>query len=171
MTLFRAIDEFENGNWPRAKAISPSTISFIPTKTIEDKDLAWWYVDFLNEGYVRKHHRYPHWSLAFMRAWSKAFFLRKNIKLDKVSKIEEIVGYTIQACRVHIERQFSLGMTWENAMNWKSLPTDKVWVVDHIIPKTSFLESEIKQAFALTNLRPLWNLDNMHKGRRRLHLL
>lgn len=79
----------------------------------------------------------------------------------------DLLGYTLAELRQHIERQFLPGMTWENAGKWH---------IDHIVPLTSFTISgpddpEIRRAWALTNLRPLWATDNVRKSSRRTHLI
>lgn len=79
----------------------------------------------------------------------------------------QIVGYSPDELRRHIERQFLKGMTWDNS---------HLWHIDHILPVKSFGAVEIgsegfRACWALTNLRPLWKAANMEKGDRRMHLL
>lgn len=74
---------------------------------------------------------------------------------------ESLVGYTVTDLMTHLEKQFRFGMTWENYGKW--------WHIDHIIPLsrlnyTSYLDPEFKQAWALSNLQPLWKIDNLRKG-------
>jgi len=81
--------------------------------------------------------------------------------------LESVLGYGIDELRRHIERQFLRGMSWSNRSEWH---------IDHIIPIASFNftshdDAEFKACWALTNLRPLWKIDNMSKGPRRQHLL
>lgn len=73
---------------------------------------------------------------------------------------ESLLGYSIDELRVHLERQFVKGMGWENM---------GVWHIDHIVPLSSFTISgpddpELRRAWALPNLRPLWAKDNIRKG-------
>lgn len=73
---------------------------------------------------------------------------------------EDLVGYSLTDLRVHIERQFVDGMTWDNYGEWH---------IDHIIPLSIFNISGIKskgfkKAWALENLRPLWGIDNYRKN-------
>ncbi len=80
---------------------------------------------------------------------------------------EDLVGWTANELREHLERQFVRGMTWENMTEWH---------VDHIVPIASFGPMDagdptFRACWALTNLRPLWKLDNMRKGPKREHLL
>ena len=77
------------------------------------------------------------------------------------------VDYTLEELMTHLERQFKPGMTWENKGEWH---------IDHIVPRSSFEyespdDPEFKQAWALTNLRPLWAIDNIRKNATREFLL
>lgn len=72
----------------------------------------------------------------------------------------DLLDFTVEELRVHLERQFLKGMSWDNFGEWH---------VDHIVPLASFVVSgpddpELKRAWALTNLRPIWGRDNMSKG-------
>lgn len=81
-------------------------------------------------------------------------------------------GYSVDDVRRHMEKQFSRGMTWANYagnLPWKS--TARKWHIDHIIPKSRFHLSDAVAAFALSNLRPLWEKDNLQKGQIREHLI
>jgi hypothetical protein len=78
-----------------------------------------------------------------------------------------ILGYTVEDLAAHLERQFVAGMSWGNMGEWH---------VDHILPLASFQfadenDPEFRAAWALTNLRPLWKLDNIRKHAKRLHLI
>lgn len=78
------------------------------------------------------------------------------------SRTEALVGWTIAELRGHLERQFLKGMSWENMGEWH---------IDHILPLSSFViegpdDPELRRAWALTNLRPLWAADNIRKGAR-----
>jgi hypothetical protein len=73
---------------------------------------------------------------------------------------ESLLGYSIHDLRVHLERQFLPGMDWRNMGEWH---------IDHIVPLASFTitgpdDPELRRAWALTNLRPLWAADNIRKG-------
>lgn len=72
----------------------------------------------------------------------------------------ELIGYTAAELKSHLERQFLPGMSWENMSEWH---------IDHIVPLASFTitgpeDPELRRAWALTNLRPLWAKDNIRKG-------
>lgn len=76
----------------------------------------------------------------------------------------DLVGYTAEELRSHIERQFIRGMSWDNAGEWH---------IDHIVPISAFdvdLES-VRRAWALSNSRPLWADDNRRKSAKREFLI
>lgn len=73
---------------------------------------------------------------------------------------EQLLGYSIIELRKHLEKQFLPGMDWKNIGEWH---------IDHIIPLSSFIitgasDPELRRAWSLTNLRPLWAKDNIRKG-------
>lgn len=81
---------------------------------------------------------------------------------------QRLVGYSLEELMEHLERQFLPGMTWENR--------GKKWHVDHIRPLSSFSYStaecpQFREAWALTNLRPLWARDNQRKHAKRVFLI
>jgi len=68
------------------------------------------------------------------------------------------LGCTSSELRVHLERQFLPGMSWDNRSEWH---------IDHIVPLASFDLSDPVQrnrASHYTNLQPLWAADNIRKG-------
>lgn len=76
--------------------------------------------------------------------------------------LEQLVGYSAQQMRTHLEALFLPGMTWDNHGEWH---------IDHIRPLSSFefTSRECAQfcaAWALDNLQPLWAADNLRKGAR-----
>lgn len=94
--------------------------------------------------------------------------LRYCLKTGKGGKTtESMVGYSIHDLREHLERQFTDGMTWANMGEWH---------IDHIVPLASFTitgpnDPELRRAWSLPNLRPLWAADNIAKGGKRVTLL
>ena len=73
---------------------------------------------------------------------------------------EGLVGYTVNDLKIHIEKQFTSGMSWENCGEWH---------LDHIIPKSVFNftkpeHEDFKRCWSLKNLQPLWATDNLSKG-------
>lgn len=115
-----------------------------------------------------------------LRQRLRAAFKRKRqgIKLDlllrsalvrggRSPQAEQFVGYTIAELRLHLERQFKRGMTWERFCVGDIH-------IDHIRPLSSFDVSnpdELRAAWALPNLRPLWAKDNLAKAGRIVLLL
>lgn len=70
------------------------------------------------------------------------------------------LGCTVEEFKLYIEKQFQVGMTWEN---WGL----RGWHIDHKIPVSKFDLSnpiELKVAVHFTNLQPLWAKDNLRKG-------
>lgn len=77
------------------------------------------------------------------------------------------LGYSVAELLEHLEKQFSRGMSWENVGDWE---------IDHIIPKSSFKYEtvdceEFRSCWALSNLRPLWKMENRAKKDKRTLLL
>lgn len=73
---------------------------------------------------------------------------------------EKLAGYTVQQLMAHLEKKFVQGMSWDNYGEWQ---------IDHIRPISSFNFAsydcdEFKQCWALSNLQPLWKIDNIRKG-------
>ncbi|AWL04240.1 hypothetical protein DIR46_07200 [Massilia oculi] len=84
-------------------------------------------------------------------------------------RMAELLGYTADDLRSHLERQFTKGMCWKRFM------TGEIHI-DHIIPVASFGAIEIdsdafRQCWALSNLRPAWAKDNITKKDKVLTLL
>lgn len=73
-------------------------------------------------------------------------------------KVVEYIGISILDLKQHIEKQFKLGMTWENY--------GKVWHIDHRLP-SSFFDyndlTEIKLCWHWGNLQPMFTKDNLSK--------
>jgi hypothetical protein len=88
--------------------------------------------------------------------------IRKAINKNRKS-VFNILGYSVDDLRHHLESLFQTGMTWENY--------GKEWHLDHVIPKSWFEletedgvdEYELKACWALRNLQPLWAIENLKK--------
>lgn len=79
----------------------------------------------------------------------------------------DMLGYSVAELREHIERSFGKGMTWDHFIAGEIH-------IDHIIPLSQFNmedDGEVRRAFAMTNLRPMWARDNISKGSKVLTLL
>lgn len=82
-------------------------------------------------------------------------YVKKNGYI-KTLKTEEILGCTFEQFKLHIENQFTEGMSWENRSEWH---------LDHIIPFYSAKnEEDIIKLNHYTNFQPLWAIDNLKKG-------
>ena len=71
-----------------------------------------------------------------------------------------ILGYTPNQLKIHLESKFTENMNWTNYGEWH---------VDHIRPITSFNIKEIGDpefmlCWSLSNLQPLWGIDNIRKS-------
>ena len=86
-----------------------------------------------------------------------------SLKFKGISKNgrhwENIVGWTKEDLKKHIENLFREGMNWDNYGEWH---------IDHIIPKAFFKfkntnDVEFKMCWRLDNLQPLWAKDNVSK--------
>jgi len=82
----------------------------------------------------------------------------KNRREKKNGRTEELLGYTVKELKEHLESLFKEGMTWDNQGEWH---------IDHIIPQSYFTSiDQIRECFALDNLKPEWAEWNMSKGNR-----
>jgi hypothetical protein len=74
----------------------------------------------------------------------------------------KFVDFTVDQLKIHIEKRFKDGMTWDNAGEWH---------IDHVVPIAAFnfekaQDIDFKRCWNLKNLQPLWALDNTRKGAR-----
>ena len=84
----------------------------------------------------------------------------KENNLTKCGHYFEILGYSPEDLKQHLDGLLTDGMTWENYGEWH---------VDHIIPITSFnftsvYDEEFKKCWSLSNLQPMWGEDNIRKS-------
>jgi len=81
---------------------------------------------------------------------------------NKSKHTRELLGCSIEEFKTHIENIFLKGMSWNNYGYGKNK-----WHIDHIIPCDAFdltNPAEQKECFCFTNLRPLWQTDNIKKS-------
>ena len=81
-----------------------------------------------------------------------------NQNVKRTISTLEALGCTYEELKVHIESQFTEGMTWENHGKWH---------LDHHIPCAAFdlsKEDNQRKCFGFKNVRPLWANDNWRKG-------
>lgn len=77
----------------------------------------------------------------------------------KTCRTIQLLGCGIPELRVHLEKQFRPGMSWENY--------GPIWHIDHIRPCASFDLSDPKQqklCFHFSNLQPLFAVENRRKS-------
>ena len=93
-----------------------------------------------------------------LRGRLKTYLRSKKIK--KLSPTKKMVGCTPEELIKHIEKQWTVGMSWENYGL-------KGWHIDHIKPislATNATELEIGKFMHYTNLQPLWAKENIKKS-------
>jgi hypothetical protein len=79
----------------------------------------------------------------------------------KEYRSEKYLGCTVAQAKLHIQKQFKKGMSWNNY--------GSVWHIDHIIPLASWdltKADDRMRAANILNLQPLWARDNLKKGAR-----
>ena len=84
-------------------------------------------------------------------------------------RMRELLGYTVDDLKAHLERQFTKGMSWQRFM-------DGEIHIDHIVPAAAFNVTstdcpEFRACWALSNLRPMWASENASKQAKVLTLL
>lgn len=81
----------------------------------------------------------------------------KRIKQNKEARTFDLLGYSSEEFKSHIEKQFKEGMSWSNHGEWH---------VDHKKPVYLMIKegiTDLKVINALTNLQPLWATENLSK--------
>lgn len=91
----------------------------------------------------------------------------RNILRGKSKGTFDHFDFTRDQLIRHLEQQFTNGMSWDNFGDWH---------IDHITPLSSFdISSEddpnLKSAWCLSNLRPLWAEENLRKHAKIVFLL
>jgi len=73
----------------------------------------------------------------------------------KTGRTEEILGCSFEELKIHLENQFTEGMSWDNFGKWH---------IDHVIPLSSACnEDEMLKLCKYENTQPLWAADNQKK--------
>lgn len=94
----------------------------------------------------------------YIRGRFRAFLRRKSIKKDHPTF--KLVGCSIEKLKLHIEKKFKPGMSWENHAH-------NTWHIDHIKPLSLAKNMDDVVRLKLmhyTNLQPLWAKDNFLKS-------
>lgn len=76
---------------------------------------------------------------------------------EKIGGSYEMIGYNRDQLMDHISKQFKDGMSWSNYGEWH---------IDHIKPVSLFVKEGVTEPHivnALSNLQPLWALENISK--------
>jgi hypothetical protein len=82
----------------------------------------------------------------------------KTVNGKKVGRTHELLGYTAVELKTHLESLFKEGMTWGNQGKWH---------IDHKKPMSWFTSiDQMKECFALENLKPEWAEWNKWKSNR-----
>ena len=115
------------------------------------------YKKYHTEWKMKKYYNDPVYRLKEIRQKHLRNFI-KRIGGTKTGRTEDLLGYTTEELKTHLESLFQEGMTWNNHGKWH---------IDHIIPQSHFISiDQIKECFALDNLKPEWAEWNMSKGNR-----
>jgi len=83
--------------------------------------------------------------------------LHRLKRYKKTDRTCNILGYTSTDLRIHIELQWKDEMTWDNYGRGG-------WHIDHIQPINTFpIGTDPGVVNALSNLRPLWEYENLRR--------
>jgi hypothetical protein len=96
-----------------------------------------------------------------MKANLTARLKQRLIGKNKKSTFD-VLGYTVDDLKQHLESKFQLGMTWENYGEWE---------IDHVTPDSWFRynsieDEDFKKSWDLNNLQPMWVAQNASKSNR-----
>lgn len=84
-------------------------------------------------------------------------------KFNKKMRTQEILGCTYEQFVVHIEKQFTKDINWNNRSKWH---------LDHIVPlSTAKTIEDIEKLNHHTNIRPLLASENIRKSNKSLFLI
>jgi len=105
-----------------------------------------------------RYHKDPIFKLKIlMKGRLRSILLNPNNPLKKSKRTFEYIGCSAEQLKKHLEDQFSEGMTWDNYGTWH---------VDHKTPTSrASTEEELMKLCHYTNLQPLWEKDNLCKGK------
>lgn len=110
----------------------------------------------------KKELRDPVFALSLRMKQAIRFSLFK-VGAIKNARTMKTVGCSLEEFKLHIERQFYGGMSWDNKHKWH---------IDHIIPlATAKTEQDVIALNHFSNLRPLWAKENLAKGAKNQFLI
>jgi len=89
--------------------------------------------------------------------------LRKQGLSKSNAKWQNLVGYSLEELKEHLEKQFTPDMSWDNYGSY--------WHIDHVVPHSWFKFDDtkcddFKKCWSLENLQPLKATENIKKGNR-----
>lgn len=87
--------------------------------------------------------------------------VRAMLKTKNGRSWKNLVGYSAQDLRLHLESKFTKGMTWTKFQRG-------LIQIDHVIPKAKWNyqspeDLQFRQCWALENLQPMWSPENLAK--------
>jgi len=90
-----------------------------------------------------------------------ASLIRFHIKNKNSKKTFDLVGYSLDELKLHLEKRFTKEMSWANYGSY--------WHIDHIIPASFFKcdnihDPQFKKCWGLSNLQPLEAGENIRKS-------
>jgi len=110
-------------------------------------------------GQSKYREKYPH-----VIAWRSILYSTlKRLGTKKSGHTIDELGYSAEDLKLHLEKQFTQGMNWDNHGEWD---------IDHKKPVTKFPpQTPVNEVCALGNLQPLWKFDNLVKGNKVLNFI
>lgn len=80
---------------------------------------------------------------------------------------ERLLDYTLADLMDHLEKLWQPGMSWDN-YGFRNKSKGQWWTIDHNIPVshwniTDIDDPNLRECWALTNLKPMWSSDNFAK--------
>jgi len=90
------------------------------------------------------------------RLRNRLYYALKRTTWEKGVKFNEYIGCSLEELKIHLEKQFQPGMSWDNYGSWH---------VDHISPLSkATTEHEMYSLCHWYNLQPMWAKENIKKG-------
>ena len=118
--------------------------------------------DRSNERRRKRYREDPVFRMRHIMSISVWKFYKKRGGSKEGNTTEELLGYTAEELQENIDSKLKKGMTRDNYGKVKG-----GWEIDHRIPQSYFTEiDQLKECFALENLKPEWREWNQSKGNR-----
>ena len=117
--------------------------------------------EFINKAHKRRKDQNLIANRARKRVWGALY----EQGVLKQKKSFDLIGCTPEFLMGWLESQFNDGMNWQN-YGRDFFNGYKSWHMDHIKPCNTFdlsNEEELNRCFHYTNLRPLWEFDNLSR--------